>query len=182
MAGVASEDTHERVVILPEELRAAPRLVGDRDDAVDVREVALDVPEALPDHLAHARRAVDGRDHRHVVSRPYPPVGTLEPVEVAHLVGGVVVDRPDVDADLVLALVVAHGEVVRVDVLALLDRLRGEADDLTVAADRLSLGAGSAGDLVAGPDVAHHLETLPSWSRTVPVGMGALAMTTSSSE
>ena len=47
------------------------------------------------------------------------------------------------------------------DVLALRDRLRGEPDDLAVSADRLALGAGTAGDLVARPDVALELDPLP---------------------
>ena len=46
------------------------------------------------------------------------------------------------------------------DVVATRDRLRGEADHLAVAADRLSLAAGAPGDLVAGTDVAQHLEAL----------------------
>ena len=46
------------------------------------------------------------------------------------------------------------------DVLALRDRLGGEADHLAVPADRLALPAGPPGDLVAGPDVALHLDPL----------------------
>ena len=161
MARVAAEHPHERVVVFPEELGAAPRLVGDGHDPVDVGVVALDVPEALPDELADARRAVDGRDHRHVVPGPHPPVGPLEPLEVAHLGGGVVVDRPDVDADLVLPLVVAHRQVVGVNVLTLRDRLRRETDDLAVPANRFPLGARPARDLVAGADVAQDLDPRP---------------------
>ena len=96
-----------------------------------------------------------------VVPRPHAPVRPLEPVEVPHLGGGVVVHRADVDADLVLALVVAHRQVVRVHVLALHDRLGGESDDLAVPTDRLALGAAPAGDLVPRPDVALDLDPLP---------------------
>src|SRR2546430_16018448 len=59
---------------------------------------------------------------------------------------------------LVLALERADPEVVRVDVVARLDVLRGKADDLAVAAHRSGRAHASPRDLVAGLDVPPHLD------------------------
>src|SRR6266446_732494 len=156
--GVAGEHALERQVVLAEELRPAARLVRDRDHAVHVRVVALDVAEPSLHKLAHARRAVHAGDDRDVVPRPDAAVLPLEPVEGAHRLAWVVLDGVHVGAELVLALELADAEVVRMDVVARLDVLRGKADDLAVAAQGGARQHPSPRDLVAGLDVLAHLD------------------------
>src|SRR5437660_767747 len=66
--------------------------------------------------------------------------------------------RTPVGAELVLALELADAEVVRMDVVARLDVLRGKADDLAVAAQGGARQHPSPRDLVAGLDVLAHLD------------------------
>ena len=142
--GVARQDALERHVVLAEELGAAARLVRDGEDAVDVRVVLRHVAELVLDELADAGRAVDAGDDGDVVARADAPVLALVAVEVAHLVGRVEVHGPHVGADLVLAVEVAHRQVLRVDVVAHGDVGRREADHLPVAAHLFALCAARA--------------------------------------
>src|SRR5262249_6198201 len=144
----------QRLMILAEELGAAARLVGDRDDAVDVRVVPRHVPELLLHELADARRAVHRGDDGDVIARADTAVLALETVEEAHLLARVEGHWLDVDADLVaVGGQLADVQVVAVDVVADGDVLRREADDLAVAPNRPTGGYGPAGHLVAGLDV-----------------------------
>src|SRR5207249_5212101 len=156
--GIAGEHALEGHVVLAEELGAAAGLVGDRKHAVDVRVIAGHVAELVLDELAHAGRAVDPGDDGHVVARADAPVVSEIAVEVAHARGRVDVDRPDVGADLVLALQIAHGQVLGVDVIAHGDVGGGEADDLPVAPHRLAAAPRMACHLVPGPDVLADLD------------------------
>ena len=155
---VARQHPLERPVVLAEQHLPAPRLVRDRDDAVDVRVVPPDVLEPLSHELAHARRAVDGGDDGDVVARPDAPVRPLEAVEGAHALGRIVVDGLDVDADLVLLLQLADREVLDVDMIAHVDLRGREADDLAVAPDGLADPRRTPCDLVTGPDVLTNLD------------------------
>src|SRR5207245_6116400 len=157
---VPGQHALERPMILAVQHLAAPRLVGDRDDSVDVRVVGGDVPELLPHELADAGRAVDGREDGDVVARAHAAVSPLVAVEVAHPFGRVVVDRLHVHPDLVLLPELADGQVVNVHVVADPDLLGREADDLAVATDGLADPCRASRDLVAGPDVLAYLDLL----------------------
>src|SRR5262245_43828655 len=158
MLGVAGEHALERQMILAEELGATPRLVGDGDDAVDVRVVALDVAELVLHEVTDARGAVHPRDDRHVVARADTAVLPLVAVEVAHRIGGIVLHRKNVDAHLVaVGRELADVQIVAVDVIARGDVTGREADHLSVAPDRLAEAHGAPSDLVAGLDALTHL-------------------------
>ncbi len=151
---VAGEHALQRHVVLAEQLRAASRLVGDRQHAVDVRIVALHVAELVFHELADRRRAVDARDDRDVVARADASVLARVAIEVAHPVRRIHLHRPHVHADLVpVGGQLADAEVVAVDVIADGDVTRREADDLSVAAHRPAGRDRLARDFVAGPDV-----------------------------
>ena len=69
------------------------------------------------------RRAVHRRAERDEVARADAPVGAAEALEGrAHRIA--VLDRPVVDADLVILVVLAHGAIVHVDVRAGRDVVR----------------------------------------------------------
>ena len=159
MLGVAGEHALQRHVVFAEELRAAARLVRDREHAVDVGIIARDVAELVLHELADARRAVDAGDDRDVVARANAAVFTLVPIEVPHPVGAVVLDGLHVHADLVaIGGQVPDAEVLRVNVVTDRDVGGRETDDLTVAAHRLAHTHRTARDFVAGPDGLAHLD------------------------
>ena len=128
---------------------ATAGLVMDRHHAIDVRVLRHEVfVEVLGDHAADVRRAVHAGDDREVVAGGDAAVGALD----AHKGGGVgsVFDRLVVGTERVIALEVAHRQVVHMHVIARLDRLGGETDDLVVAADRVTRLQFAGRDLVSG--------------------------------
>ena len=156
--GVARQDALERHVVLAEELGAAARLVRDGEDAVDVRVVLRHVAELVLDELADAGRAVDAGDDGDVVARADAPVLALVAVEVAHLVGRVEIHGPHVGADLVLAVKIADGQVLGVDVVAHGDVGGREADHLPVAAHLFPRAPRAPRHLVPRADVLADLD------------------------
>src|SRR6185369_3120744 len=94
-----------------------------------------------------------------VVARPHPPILAKVAVEVAHLVARIEVHGTHVGADLVFAVEVAHGEVLRVHVVTHGDVASREADHLSVAAYLFPRASRVPRHLVAGPDVLPHLDT-----------------------
>ncbi len=145
-------------MVLPEQLGAAARLVGDREHAVDVGVVLLHVAELVLHELAHAGRAVHPRDDRDIVAGADPPVVSKVPVEISHLARRVERDRPYVRADLILLLQIAHRHVLGVHVITGGDVRGGEADGLPVAPHHLAHPPGPPRHLVAGPDVLPDLD------------------------
>src|SRR5262249_15348222 len=134
-------------------------LVSDREDAVDVRVITLDVAEAILYELAHAGRAVDTRDDRDVVARADAAVVALEAVEGPHALGRIEVHRPHVHADLVaVGAQIADAQVLSVHVVTDRDVPGRETDHLAVAANGSSRGHRVPGHLVAGFDVLAHLD------------------------
>ena len=77
MVGEPGQDALELLVVGAADLEAAAPLVGDGEDAVDVREVAPPVVAAEPlgDGPRGAGRAIHGADHGDVVARADPAVG-----------------------------------------------------------------------------------------------------------
>ena len=156
MAGVA---THRAVQDLQRlaVVHAAARAVRERDDAVDVREVRERVLagegvrlEDLGDVVRHRRRAVHRGEDADVVARAHAAIGAVVAHEgrrrVRELRG------PGEGAVRVVAREVAHDAVVRVHVVAGLDRAAREADDLPVAMHGLAVADRLRRDLVADGD------------------------------
>jgi len=81
-------------------------------------------------------------------------VGAAIALEGGALGLGDKVGRMGVGAEGVVALEIAHGAVLHMDMLAGADRLGGEADDLVVAPDRLARRDRPGRHLVPGRDVA----------------------------
>src|SRR5262245_50349121 len=158
--GVAGQHALESHVVLAEELGATPRLVGDGEHAVDVRIVAGHIAELVLDELAYAGRAVDPGDDGNVVACAHAPVVAKVAVEVAHLLGRIEVYRTHVGADLVVAVQVAHREVLSVDVITHRDVRGGEADHLPVAPDLLARAPRVPRHLVSGADVLPDLDVV----------------------
>jgi hypothetical protein len=102
---------------------AATEAVRDRDNAVDVRPRIQRAwrREMLRDQFRHRRRAVDGANHANVVARRHATVSATKALECQRVLREI-----------------AHGNVLRMNVRAGLDRLRGESDDLAVAPHRVS--------------------------------------------
>ena len=126
---------------------AAAGFMRQRDHAVDVGVVAQAVPEVVGHHTRHRGRAIYAGEDADVVARRNAPVGPNDALEGGrrlHVLG-----RLGIDAKSVVALEIAHREVVDMNVVAGGNVLRGEADDLVVAPHRLALGHGAHGDLVS---------------------------------
>jgi hypothetical protein len=100
------------------------------------------------DHARDGGGAIDAREDADVVACGDARVGAHDALEGSGRVR--VVHGLDPGAEGVVALEVAHGEVVHVHVLARADRRRGEADDLVVAAHGLARFDGTRGELVPG--------------------------------
>src|SRR5690606_11352634 len=99
--------------------------------------------KGLGDVVADGGRAVHGREHADEVARARLTARAQEAVEARAFALGHVRGRADVGAECVVAIEVAHLDVVHVHVLAGRDVRAREADDLVVFDHRL-----------AGPDRA----------------------------
>ena len=127
---------------------AAAAFVRERDDAIDIGPGIQAVVEMPGDHARHRGRAVDAGEYADVVARGHAPVGAhdaLESHRLRNVVGGF-----GVGAKGVIAVEVAHGDVVHMDMLARMDVVRGETDDLVVAPHRIACLDLAHGDLVPG--------------------------------
>ncbi len=114
------------------------------------RRIAL-AREMIGDGAGGSRRAVHAGQDADVVAGGHPAIGPLDAHERGFAPRRIGLD---VGAEGVVALEIAHRQVVRVHVLAGRDRPAGEADDLVVAAHRLAGGDRPGGDLVPGRDQA----------------------------
>ena len=150
MPRVAGDRAAEQVGRFALRRHAAPRLMRQRDDAVHVRIIVQPVLEVLGDHARDGRRAVHARQDADVVARGDTSIGALDAHEGRRRLD--VLRELDTGAEGVIALKVAHGDVMHVDVVAGRDRLRGEADDLVIAMHRFALRHGAHGDLVPRRD------------------------------
>ena len=150
MRGVAPEHALQRLKALAGIGHAAARPVRQRDHAVDMR---IGVERAgmvhpVGDVADHRRRAVHGRAERDEVARADAPVGAAQALE-GRLRGVAVLHRPEVDADAVILVVLAHRAIVDMHMGAGRNVLRRRADDLAEFDDRLAGADGPGRDLVA---------------------------------
>src|SRR3989304_9625349 len=96
----------------------------------------------------HGGRAVDAGQDADVIARRDAAIGAYDALEGR--LWRRPFDRFDVGAERVIALELAHREVVDVHVLAGRDVARGETDDLVVTPHRLALLQRAYCDLVSG--------------------------------
>ncbi len=139
-------------------LHVAAALVGEGDDAVDVRIVAPELRRAeAVTHIVRDRgRAVDAGDDGDIVSGTDAAVGPQEAAERPRLRHRR--EFLEVGAELIIASEVLHAQVVGVDVVARRDGGRREPDDLSVLADGRFGGDVVDRDLVALGNVLFRLE------------------------
>ena len=156
VAGIAPQGALQVVVAFARIRHAAAGRMGDRHHAVDIRELLQHAGalEMRGDHPAGGGRAVHRRQDADVVAGADLAIGAAEALEGRALGLRQHRGRLGVGAEGVVALEIAHGAVLDMDVLAGADRLGGEADDLVVAADRLARRDRPGRHLVAGRDVA----------------------------
>ena len=147
-------------------VHAAAGAVRQRDHTIDIREFfkcsGICHPGKMVGNRACRRsRTIDARQDADVVARGYAAVFALDAHETGLFFGwlGLHVVTKSVVARKV-ALVRAHVEVVRVNMLAGGNRFAGKADDLVVAAHRLAGRDGVRGDLVASRDQTLDDDTL----------------------
>src|SRR5260221_1163267 len=106
----------------------------------------------LGDEAGGGGRAIDRSQDPQIVARRHPTVRAHNPLETSTLAIGHVLGPPRIDTKGIVAVEIAHRQIVRVDMLAGPDRLGGEAEDLAVFAHRLARRDRAGRDLVAGPD------------------------------
>ena len=121
------------------------------------------------DRARHRGRAVHAGEDADVVARRDAAVGAHDALEGRRLARRTSVSFTS-DAKGVVALEVAHRQVVHVHVLAGLDVARGEADDLVVAPHRLALRDVAHRELVAGRDACTDRAHVFFLDQRVPVG------------
>ena len=122
--------------------------MGDRNDAVDVRKLIEQAGffRRFGDKLRHRAGAVHRGENAQIIARAVAAVGA----PVAHE-SSVLVNRSEfgvLAGKAVVAAVLAHAEIVNMNMLAGRDRGFGLADDLTVADDVFAFGDVAGGDLV----------------------------------
>ena len=154
MLGVAGDGAAEERDRLALGAGGAAALVGERDDAVDVREVGerLRPAELVGDQARHGGRAVHRREHADIVARRHAAIGPQDALEGGSLFFRQRHGVAPVGADGVVGGARPEGEVVDVDMLAGLDRRGGIADDLPELADGLAGGDRQDRHLVAAGD------------------------------
>ena len=115
-------------------LDAAADLVGEGHHAINAREVPLKVRSAEPvRHVARdTGRAVHAGNHRDVIAGAGLATRAGVTLKLPHLRGGMISHRAHIRAEGVVAAERAQLHVVRVDVLAGGDALRGKANGLAV--------------------------------------------------
>ena len=120
-------------------------------DAVDIGKILEDVGavEGVGDDAGDGRRAVHAGEHADVVAGADLAVLAAIALEGAALGDRQHVLRPGVLGEVVVAGEFGDAAIVGVDVLARLDRQRGEADDLAELPDRLADGDRRRRHLVA---------------------------------
>jgi hypothetical protein len=152
VAGIAREGAEQGLVALVLEAHAAAGAVHDRHDAVDVLKVAEPggLHRRLGDEAGDRARAVHRGEHADIVAGAEAAVVAAVAHEAARRLDRG--ERGCVDADGVIAAVLAHAEVLGVDMGAGRDVGGGAADDLAVADHRLARGDGAERDLVAALD------------------------------
>ena len=133
MRGVSREHAAQQIHRLAFGAHATAGLVMDRHHAVDVRVLRHEIfVEELGDGPANVGGAVDAGNHAQIVARGHTAVFADDALEGRRV--GDIVDRLEIRTERVVALEIAHREVVHVHVVAGLDRLDRETDDLVVAA------------------------------------------------
>jgi hypothetical protein len=150
--GEPGEDALELPVVGPLELEAASPLVGDGEDAVEVRIISPPgaVPEPIGDVLRDAGRAVHRADDREIVPRADPAIGPEDAGEGAEAVGDGRLGT--LGGEGVVALEQVGPDVLDVDPGPGGDIRRGEADNLAVLEHGLALRDVDHGELVPRPD------------------------------
>ena len=152
---VARERAPEHLHALAMRVHSAARAVRERDHAVDIgkRREAL-AREVAGDAARHRGGAVHRGQDADVVARgDAAAIGAVLAHDALEGGGGRDVVRGlGIGAEGVVALELAHREIVEMHVLAGRDVAAGEADDLVVAAHRRAGLDRARGDLVAGRD------------------------------
>ena len=153
VSGVAADRPPQHVHALALARHGAARLVRESDHPVDVRVVGEGVvvrarspPERVRDVAGDRGRAVHRRQDADVVARGHLPALAQDALERRGRVG--VLRRRRQGGEGVLALELAHRQVLRVHVLAGCDVARGEADHLPVAEHGLAARDRAGGHLV----------------------------------
>ena len=152
VARIAAQRAPQHAQFLARAVGGAAHAVRQRDHAVDVGEVGQGLgpdvaAEVVGDRARGGGRAVHAGQHADVVARGHAAVGAHDAVEGGGRGG--VVGGQRAGARLMGPGEIAEGQVVHVHVLAGGDGLRGVADDLAVAPDRLARADRPRGDLVA---------------------------------
>jgi len=162
MLGEAGEREVELLVVGAVVLHGAAGLVRDRHDAIDVRIALKQIgrPKALRNVLTGGSGTIDSANEGDVVACAVTAVAAVVAHEMAlrgragGVISGMKGRRWAVAAKGVVALKNVGREIVNVDVSAGGNVLAGEANNLAVLANRLALGDGADGDLVAKADAA----------------------------
>ena len=133
---------------------AAAGLVGQRDDAIDIRKIRQRIVagerillEDIGDDAGDMGAAIHRGEDADIVAGRDAAVGTADALEGRRQIE--IRRRRDVDAIGIVLGEIAHAAVLRMHMLARRNRNRRKADDLAVAADRLAHGDRLDRDLVA---------------------------------
>src|SRR4051812_6629475 len=139
MPRIAGDGPAQQLHRLALAAHAAAGAMAERDDPVDIREFTEDAGmELLGDETRRGGRAIYRGQDAEIVAGRHPAVGAHDPLEGRALALRDVLGRPRIDPEGVIAVEIAHRQIMRVDMLARADRLGREAEDLGVFPDRLA--------------------------------------------
>jgi hypothetical protein len=105
--------------------------------------------------------AVDARNYGHVIARTDISIGASKTLKIAHFIWRVVIYRPGIAAELIIAAKLLHYDIMGVDMRARGNPALREPDDLAVPLYWRAIGNFGDCDFVAGSYVFRRAEV--SW-------------------